>query len=419
MRLAILGPACLGLACFHDPGIAESSGSTSSSATSVASTTSTTADPSTGSTAEVTTSSASTSTSTTTTTTTTTVTTTTTTEGASSSSSSGTTGPDPVCPPDLVPCPAFPGDQWEEREPAALGLDPFQLSEFVLATGEQCGCIARFGYIATCWGGWDVRWDWEEAGYHVWTLLLLHAIDQGTVSGLDAPVAGFDWNLTPEDSSMTLRHLANHVSGYALPEAPGEAWGYNEFGALLYGHTIFNEIYNGLPGNQVADTVLGPIMLEDPIFSTINGLPYVRAFPRDMLRIGWLVANGGVWDDAVVISAPLLAESISVGVQADVPRTIGGFSDDYLNIGDPGSEADRTERGPGVFGYHWWVNTAGTAFPAAPQDSLVATSTWNKNASVVIPSRGLVAAWCGVASNDKDFLSDMNNLLGQLLAAVQ
>lgn len=417
MRLAIVASASLGLACFHDPGLAESSAQASSSTTSVDATLATSEGPTSSSTFFATTT-ATTATTTTTTTTTTTSTTATTTEGASSSSGGSSTGaPDPVCPPDLIPCPAFPGAQWEERDPTSLGLDGFQLSAFSSATGGECGCIARYGYIARCWGSWDLRVDWDEAGYPVWTLLLLRAIQSGQVSSLDAPIGDFDWNVTPEDAEMTLRHLANHTSGYALPEAPGEAWAYNEFGALLYGHTIFNEIYAGVSGNQLADTELGALQFEGSIFNTVDGLPQLRAFPRDVLRIGWLVANGGVWGDSVVIAAPLLAESISVGVPADLPGTVGGPANDYLGVGGPGNNPDRTEHGPGVFGYQWWVNTSGKAFPSAPHDTLVATNTWNENTLTVIPSRGIVAAWCGDGSNDNDFLMDMNALLGQLLAA--
>ena len=40
-----------------------------------------------------------------------------------------------------------------------------------------------------------------------------------------------------EDIYKTLRHLANMISGYARPEAPGAAWAYNDYSIMLYQKT--------------------------------------------------------------------------------------------------------------------------------------------------------------------------------------
>jgi len=342
------------------------------------------------------------------------------------STTTGTTGgeiePAYTCPPGLDPCPAFPGASWDVRDPAQLGLDAGVLDNFAAATGGGRGCVFRYGYAATCWGNPAEGFEWASASKTVWSTFLLFAVAEGRLADVDALIADWDWPLAPEDQTMTFRHLANQVSGYALPEAPGAAWGYNDFAIKLYARTLFERVFAGEGDpNQVAANPgrFGPLTFEDgPFFTMIKGAPRVGTSPRDFARFGWLWANYGRWGETSLIPASLIQMALEPGVPGNLPRTAGGAANDYLNVGTAGGGVDQTPLGPGVYAFNWWLNPGGATWPSAPEDTFQANGHWNGEVLTVIPSLGIVAAWKGKSGDDANFNVAMDGLLGTLVAAV-
>jgi CubicO group peptidase (beta-lactamase class C family) len=342
---------------------------------------------------------------------------------ASSGSGAGSTGDEPVAP----PCPeaigiepAFPGASWEMRTPDEVGLDADGVAAFIAASGDRDGVLVRCGYLVATWGNEEGQFEWASASKPVWSTFLMFAIHEGLLVDADELIAEHGWELQGADATMTFRHLANQTSGYALPEAPGEAWGYNDYAIKLYALTLFGQVFDS-DANAVANEPqhFGPLQLQDgDLFGDVSGAPRVVATPRDFARVGWFWANRGTWDGTELIPSAGFDEGLMVGTPAGTPRTAGGSPDDYLGLGSAGGGVDQTGLGPGIYGFNWWFNPDGQTWPAAPVDTFQANGHWNGEVLTVIPSLGLVAAWRGNGTNPEAFDGPMNTILEALVASV-
>jgi CubicO group peptidase (beta-lactamase class C family) len=286
----------------------------------------------------------------------------------------------------------FPGKAWNHRPPAQLGLDAEMLERFATNVGGD-GCIIKNGYLVKSWGEQTTHKWWASASKPVLSTLLLLAVQEGKLPSVDAPVKSVGWDLSPKDSSMTFRHLANMVSGYACVDAPGAAWGYNDFAIQLYARSL--EKVFGQTLDQALKQRLGQLQFEDgAFFGHGNGLS-VDASPRDFARLGWLWLNRGHWQDKELLSEKLFVQCIKPGVPRDLPRT-SGKSEDYLKIGSYGGGTDQTPYGPGVYGFNFWFNeltaTGERVWPAAPRDTYQANGMWNRDTVTIFPSYGMVVA---------------------------
>ena len=113
---------------------------------------------------------------------------------------------------------AFPGTSWATRTPAQVGLKATKLTDFRNATGNNVGFVVKNGYQVFKWGATSGRIDWASAGKPLTSTMLFFAVKEGKLGGVDALIKDFDWALRTADQNMTFRHLANMLSGYALPE---------------------------------------------------------------------------------------------------------------------------------------------------------------------------------------------------------
>jgi len=286
----------------------------------------------------------------------------------------------------------FPGETWKERAPASVGLDERKLAEFAARVGGA-GCIIKDGYLVKSWGKITERRDWASAGKPVLSMLLLLAVQERRLHGVDAPVKDAGWELAPKDSTMTFRHLANMVSGYARGEAPGAAWGYNDRGIQLLGFSL--ERAFGQPLDVVSRERLAALKFEDGgVFGSRSGIG-VNASVRDFARLGWLWLNRGRWKSRTVLSRRLVEDCFRPGVPADLPRTTRNGRD-YLGVGTFGGETDQTRHGPGVYGFNFWFNerlpNGQRLWPAAPADTYQANGMWNRDTVTVFPSLRMVVA---------------------------
>ncbi|MCA9099590.1 MAG: VCBS repeat-containing protein, partial [Planctomycetales bacterium] len=321
---------------------------------------------------------------------------------------------------------AFPGESWQTVEPSVLGLDAGRLDALAEMLGGR-GAVVKDGVIVKSWGDQTEKSDWFSAAKPVLGTLLLFAVTEGRLDGVDAPLVDFGWELSSKDKKMTLRHLANMTSGYARPDPPGEAWAYNDFGIQLYQQTIFDRIFMGEPKRVANDGArFGALGLEDGLsFAKANRR--LKASVRDFARIGWFWLNRGNWDGRQLIPGYLFDEVMRPQVPPDLPHTAEADTNDYLGIGSFGGGSDHfTKFGAGAYGFNWWFNRTGRlhpehmTWPDAPDDVVMAIG-FGGNCCALLPSENavLVAAtadWGKLRAGDSD--TQMNHVLAAFAASV-
>ncbi|MCZ7649484.1 MAG: Ig-like domain-containing protein [Planctomycetota bacterium] len=321
----------------------------------------------------------------------------------------------------------FPGAAWETRTPVQAGLDAAKLDQFRALAGGGPGCVIKDGYLVYSWGTQTLHGEWASASKPVYATLMFMAIEEGRAGGVGDLVKDYNWNLSAKDQTMTLEHLANMISGYALPENPGAAWGYNDYGIKLWALTLLNRMYGADAASDaeteavfLAANRFGPLQFQDGDVLTIkNGAPRINMTPRDFCRVGWFWLNRGRWNGAQLVPQSYFDNYMKPIVPAGLPRTAGG-TNDYLGIGSHGGGSNQTALGPGIYGYAWWHNPNRQTWPDAPADTFQANGHWNKEVLTVIPSLGIVAAWRGGTGAPTDsFAGPMNLVLKPLVESVQ
>lgn len=319
----------------------------------------------------------------------------------------------------------YPGATWETRAPADVGLRRASIEAFAGSIGGV-GTIVKDGYVVHSWGDQTAKADWASAAKPLLHTLLFFAVQENRIESLDDPVA--DWvlagtggTLRPEDEPMTFAQLANMTSGYAVIDAPGAAWAYNDVASNLKNRLI-GAIF-GEPLDAQVLSRLAPLQLEDGSLLTTRGGYGVSTTTRDFARIGWFWMNHGNWRNQEVLSSAFFDEYMRTQVPGTLPRSAGPDID-YLNAGTVGGGTDQAEYGPGLYGTAWWFNdTVGTTglrgWPDAPLDMFQANGHWDREVVVMIPSMNLVVAARGAWGSfvPGDAASGMNQRLRTLALA--
>jgi len=300
----------------------------------------------------------------------------------------------------------FPGQHWEQKTPAQVGLDAAKLEAFARSLQQSSGrrgekpdtirgVVIKDGYLVYAWGKQDAGGGWFSASKPVLSTLLFFAIQQGKLKGVDDLVGDWRWALSAKDRTMTFRHLADMTSGYACDEAPGAAWAYNDFGIMLYALTL-ERVY-GCSIKDAADAVFAPLQLEDGslIGDHLRGRG-VSTTARDFARVGWFWLNRGNWNGRQVLAREFFDKYCRPHVPPDLPVSPCQDTDDYLQIGSYGGTNNQHAYGPGLYGFNWWFNaisprTHQLNWPDAPADTLAALG-FGGNRMFIIPSRNLVIA---------------------------
>ena len=317
----------------------------------------------------------------------------------------------------------FPGATWEQREPAAFGLDAAQLDQLATQLGGR-GCVIKDGYVVKAWGDQAKRTDFLSSAKPVLSTLLFFAVEEGLVKSVDQPIADFGWELQGKDRGITFRNLGAMNSGYARPEGPGEAWAYNDYAIQLYQMTLFDKVFKEDPKLAAENPKrLGALGLEDGL--KFSEKRRITASVRDFARIAWFLANDGNWNGKQVLPKRYFDEYRKPQATRGLPVSREAKTDDYLKIKTYGGGSEHFTRfGPGVYGFNWWFNGMGDrhrenlTWPDAPADTFMAIGAGGNNA-VVIPSLGLVLVGAGCDWNDLkagDPSSKINQAL-KLLAA--
>lgn len=319
-----------------------------------------------------------------------------------------------------TPRSVFPAVRWLHKEPASLGLESGVLDEIVETAGGRAGMIVRYGYVAREWGDIVRPVDWASAAKPLLSTLLFLAVGEERLPGVHASIHPRWPTLRERDRSITFHQLANNVSGYGLPERPGRAWAYNDYGMnLLCG--ALRWAFGGQYVVRVIKSRLSALGFEDDIVDARRGCA-VDMSVRDMARIATLWLRGGQWGDESVLDSKLLARSLTAQVRKN--RRVSTMSDpvcdDYIGVGTFGGECNPTPLGPGAYGYGFWFNEPRSSrpWPDAPRSTFVADGLWGANIVVVIPELELVAVIRGEQPELQQDYSRLNDRLKLLRRAV-
>jgi len=307
----------------------------------------------------------------------------------------------------------YPGAHWESRPPAELGLDAAKLAELSRLVGGR-GCVVRHGYMAYTWGDQAKSEDVASAMKPVLTTLMLMAVQEGKIRGVDAPVAEAEPRLRAlnkgKDARITWRHLASQTSGYGLAEAPGAAWSYNDYALALYYDVLMGKVYRQ-PGTEVLKTRLAePLGFEDAYtfeaFGPADRPGRLALSVRDFARFGLLYLRGGKWRGRQVLSPALVRLALSSPVPASTPQTSGRDAEMLPGQRTIGGGKSITPVGPGYYSFTWWLNgldrQGRRLFVGAPPDAYVASGHGGIRMLLVIPSLDMVVSWNDAAVDDHD-----------------
>jgi CubicO group peptidase (beta-lactamase class C family) len=349
------------------------------------------------------------------------------------------------------------GDNWETRKPEQVGMDAALLQQAVVWAKTQettqiqkdfstqkeifgeplgplpatrantNGIIIKDGYIVAEWGDTKAADPTYSVAKSFLSTILGLTIDRGMIQSINDPVAkyvkygGYD---SEQNSKVTWEYHARQTS-----EWEGELWGkkHDFVGKEAFGRGerkprelqepgSFYE-YNDVRINRFALSLLRlwekplPEVLEDEIMDPIDAsetwkwVPYRNSVvaingkqmpsvsggtrwggglwisARDEARFGYLFLRNGRWKNKQLVSEQWVKEAT-------------------------------TSRGPvgPDYGYLWWLNTEGKAWPDAPTTSYAALGA-GQNTVWVDPEHNIVIVWRWHNGNP-------NELIKRVLAAV-
>jgi CubicO group peptidase (beta-lactamase class C family) len=252
----------------------------------------------------------------------------------------------------------IPGAAWEERAPEAVGLSKDKLDALRDLAGGR-GCVVRKGVLAYAWGDVAKSADVGAAAQPLIGTLLMMAVDEGKLSGVDARISEVDPRLTGKDAGITWRQLAHPVSGGGL----------GIFSGMLMGK-VFRQTESEALKQRLGDV----LRFQDRDTAEASGL---AISPRDFARYGLLILRGGTWGARQVVSAPLT----------------------YLSISSPAP-------GPGCRSFGWWLNGIDDQrrqlFVDGPGDLVAALGDRGKCALWILPSLDLIVSWNDARIDDLD-----------------
>ncbi|MFD2247062.1 serine hydrolase domain-containing protein [Pontibacter ruber] len=350
------------------------------------------------------------------------------------------------------------GDNWERKKPEEVGMDPALLQQAVdwaktmettqmkkdfstqaeifgkplgpLPTDRAStnGIILKDGYIVAEWGDTKSADPTYSVAKSVLSTILGITIDKGMIESITDPVGkyvkdgGYD---SEQNRKVTWEHHARQTS-----EWEGEMWGkkHDFVGKEAFGRGerkprelqepgTFYE-YNDVRINRLALSLLRlwkkplPEVFKDEVMDPIDAsgtwkyVPYENSYveiggkrmpsvsggtrwggglwisARDQARFGYLFLRNGQWKDKQIVSKKWVQQAT-------------------------------TQRGPvgPDYGYLWWLNTEGKAWPDAPTTSFAALGA-GSNTIWVDPVHDIVIVWRWHDGNP-------NEIIKRVLAAVK
>ena len=333
----------------------------------------------------------------------------------------------------------FASTHWPKVDDTQAGAWRECLADLPRLVGGS-GFIARDGKAVFRWGNDHHSHYIASAMKPFLSALLLLAVEQGLVSGLDAPVA----DVVPElrnlgggsDSLITWRQLATMTSGYGVEEAPGEAFAYNDFAVQLFYDALIHGVFASCGDEVLLRHLAGPLGFEDWV--TFRGFgdggpePKMRASARDLAKFGQWLLDGrivGAGADHDKLPGSIRDRLTSMAVDESVPMTSAIPAPMLPGQGTVGGgKPNLFPMGPGRYGYHLWHNrtseNATRKIPPAPEDSILAVGKLGESVLWIIPSWQMVVAWTnsdvdGQAVAAEDPEADFNEVARLLARAIE
>ena len=317
----------------------------------------------------------------------------------------------------------FPEGDWIEKTPESQHMDALKLDEAMAYLAGQCGehgtdqaVVIRNGYMI--WKGDDIDHKhnvWSCSKSFTSTVLGL-LIDLGKCQ-LDTKAGDFVPDLKSRYPEVTLRHFATMTSGYDAVGGDQSGTPYQieiplfEPGSMYKYHDCamnqFANVLTRIAGEPVEE--LFKRKIADPIgmdlsqwdwqdWGMIDGLLVnggagnkskgVHISAREMARFGHLFLNRGNWDGKQLISSEWVEKATTVQVERSLPAI-----------------STTSNRGPGTYGFNWWVNGIGPdgirKWPSAPPGTFAALGH-NNNVCLVIPAWNMVIVRLGMDGNIPD-----------------
>jgi CubicO group peptidase (beta-lactamase class C family) len=287
--------------------------------------------------------------------------------------------------------------------PESQGMDPGVLAdliEYVTTTYPNIDAlaVARNGTVVLDAAFYPHEAEIPHTVYSVTksvvSTLIGIAIERGLLSGVDVPVVEVLADHFPDQiddlkAAMTIENVltmstglecrdsylyrwqglgemrasddwAGYVLGLPMSEEPGTRFEYCN-GASHVLSTILTEVTGGPASAFAAETLFGPLGIEDVTWregpnQVSQGWAGISLRPADMVKIGWLYLQGGVWDGERILPAGYVEAATTPHVEA-------------------GTAADG-------YGYQWWVN-----------DGTVAAIGYGGQYILLVPGHDLVVAF--------------------------
>jgi CubicO group peptidase (beta-lactamase class C family) len=251
----------------------------------------------------------------------------------------------------------IPGAAWQERTPDAVGLSKDKLDALRDLAGGR-GCVIHKGVLAYAWGDVAKSAGVGAAAQALIGTLLMMAVDEGKLSGVDARVSEVEPRLTGKDTGITWRQLAHPVPGGGL---------------ALFSGALMGKVFRQTESEALKQRIGDVLRFQDPYSAEDSGLAISA---RDFARYGLLILRGGAWGERQVVSAPLTYLSISAPV------------------------------GSGYRSFGWWLNGIDDQrrqlFVDGPGDLVAALGQGGKCALWILPSLDLVVSWTAAQIDDLD-----------------
>ena len=321
----------------------------------------------------------------------------------------------------------FPEADWDRASPQSQGIDEKTLTnaiEYLRTRAPRDGVkelvIVRNGLLIHRGSDIDkVHGIWSCTKSFTSTVLGL-LIDDGRCH-LDTRSQDHVQEMSASYRDITLRHFATMTSGYRAvgdeprgsythgpsptpfrpnPEplfSPGSKYAYWDSAMNQFAHVltrIADEPIEELFDRRIADPIgMNREKWRWGDFGKLNGITvnggsgnngkHVQISARELARLGHLLLNRGNWDGRQLISAHWIEQATSVQVPATLPL---GHRESGI-------------KGPGMYGFNWWVNgikpDGNRKWPGVPVGTFAA-SGHNNNDMFVIPAWNMVVVRLGL-----------------------
>jgi len=317
----------------------------------------------------------------------------------------------------MPPATTFPGETWEQAPADMVGIDPRRLERAIDHLRRVTGDDGVAHTVVIKDGSVIWRGRRADQPVNIWscTKSLLSVCfgllwDEGKVQPGD-PAWRYMPALRDDYPAVTLEHLATFTSGYAhagkqpldarAPNfAPGEALHYGRESDLLAAilTRAADQPLETLFFDRIGEPIgITPDDMSWTAFDSIDGLPVhggsgapgaaVDIHALAMARLGWLMANDGVWDGQRLLSRRYVKHATTPHTDTDTPP----FKKDgwYTSL-------------PGNYGLNWWTNgplpDGGRRWPSAPARTFALQGNRN-NICFIVPDWKLVLVRLGADQN--------------------